>query len=71
MAVQRQAAETYQLWQRNPRHPSLHFKPIDPADRDTHSIRIGAHYRAIGKWQPDGSFLWGWIGSHEEYNKLI
>ncbi len=27
------------------------------------------HYRAIGHFVKDG-FLWEWIGTHEEYNRL-
>jgi hypothetical protein len=34
-------------------------------------MRIGAHYRAICERQPDGAYLWVWIGTHEDYNKLI
>lgn len=70
-AVQTSAAETYQRWQSNPSHPSLHFKPIDPSDPDVFSIRIGMRYCAICERQPDGGYLWVWIGTHEDYNKLI
>jgi hypothetical protein len=30
------------------------------------SVRIGRSYRALGKQLDDG-ILWGWIGSHAEY----
>ena len=33
------------------------------------SARVGIHYRAIGHFVKDG-FLWEWIGTHEEYNRL-
>jgi mRNA-degrading endonuclease RelE of RelBE toxin-antitoxin system len=69
--IQRLATDTYQRWQQNPSHPGLHFKPIDSSDPDIYSIRIGAHYRAICERQPDGAYLWVWIGTHEEYDKLI
>jgi hypothetical protein len=69
--IQWLAADTYRRWQQNPSHPGLHFKPIDASDPDIFSIRIGAHYRAICERQPDGAYLWVWIGTHEEYNKLI
>ena len=68
---QKQAAETYRRWQHDPSYPSLHFKPIDASDPDIFSIRIGLHYRAICERQPDGAYLWVWIGTHEAYNKLI
>ncbi len=70
-AIQQLAADTYQRWQQDPSHPGLHFKPIDPSDPDIFSIRIGLRYRAICERQPDGAYLWVWIGTHEEYNNLI
>jgi hypothetical protein len=70
-AVRQLAADTYRRWQTNLAHPGLHFRPIDPSDSDIFSIRIGMHYRAICERQPDGSYLWVWIGTHEEYNKLV
>lgn len=70
-SVRAQAEEAYKLWQRDPYHPSLHYKPIDPSDPDVYSARIGRRYRALGKRQPDGSVLWVWIGSHERYNNIV
>ncbi len=68
--AQRQARDAYQLFKQNPRHGSLQFKRINPADPSLYSARVGAHYRAIGK--PVGDIVyWTWIGTHEEYNKLI
>lgn len=49
-----------------PFHPSLHFKKIGGGKW---SIRLGIDYRAIGIFQ-DGVFVWDWIGSHSEYNRL-
>jgi len=66
-AVQHLAKKNYRLWLTNPQHPSLHFKAI----RSPHwSVRVGQHYRAVGYFQNDSTFVWTWIGSHEEYNKL-
>jgi hypothetical protein len=31
------------------------------------SVRVGAHYRALGVDAP-GGVLWFWIGSHAEYD---
>jgi len=59
------AQKNYRLWSANAFHPSLHFKSIGKADW---SVRVGGHYRAIGKFSGK-TFLWEWIGSHEEYNK--
>ncbi|HYS45349.1 MAG TPA: hypothetical protein VEM35_02860 [Rhizomicrobium sp.] len=50
----------------NPQHPSLHFKK---AGRFW-SVRIGIGYRALAT-EVDGGFLWGWIGTHAEYDQRI
>ena len=47
-------------------HPSLAFKKIGG---ENWSVRIGEHYRAMGKFVNDG-FLWEWIGTHGEYDHL-
>jgi hypothetical protein len=64
--IQRLADKNYELLKADPRHPSLHFKKID----DFWSVRVGAHYRALGTDEEDG-ILWFWIGSHAEYDKLV
>jgi len=42
----------------------LHFKRV----KRFHSVRVGAHFRALGVDAPDG-VLWFWIGSHAEYDR--
>ena len=67
--IQRLAVKNYQLWRDNPRHPSLDFKKL--AGRgERFSFRVGDHYRALGHKISDG-FEWVWIGTHEDYNKLV
>lgn len=65
--VQRLAFKNYKLWRENQHHSSLHFKPFK---RGQWSVRVGAHYRAVGYYSDRQTFLWTWIGTHEEYNKL-
>jgi hypothetical protein len=60
------ADKNYALLKSNPRHPSLHFKRLG----DLWSVRIGAHYRALGTEVEDG-ILWVWIGTHREYDKIV
>ena len=66
--VQALAAKTYRLWCDNPNHSSLRFKKIK--GRDLFAVRVGAHYRAIGRMRGD-TVQWIWIGSHEAYNNLF
>jgi hypothetical protein len=60
------ADKNFQLLKADPKHPSLHFKKIGRL----WSVRIGAHYRALGLNKPEG-VVWFWIGSHADYDKML
>jgi len=60
------ADRAYSLLRQNPRHPSLHFKKVEPY----WSARVGDHYRALAVRAFDG-FVWFWVGTHAEYDRLI
>jgi len=60
------AEAQFELLKANPRHPSLHFKKA----ANYWSVRIGRNYRALGKEVEEG-ILWGWIGSHAEYERIL
>jgi len=64
--IQDLADRSYALLKNDPRHPSLHLKKVGCY----WSVRVGLHYRAVAVEVP-GGLLWFWIGSHEEYNKLM
>lgn len=64
--VQTLARANYDLLKIDPRHPSLHFKKTG----EYWSVRVGLGYRALGK-DVDGGVLWGWIGSHAEYTRIL
>jgi len=67
-SIQEQARTAYQLFRKNPYHPSLHFKQIRQ-DAPIYSARVGKGYRAVGKREND-TIVWYWIGSHADYDKL-
>lgn len=67
--IQRLADRTYAQWRANARPPSLDFKELR-GGQGRFSVRVGAHYRAIAR-EIDGGVEWVWIGTHEEYNKLL
>jgi hypothetical protein len=64
--IQGLAQANYELLAANPRHPSLQLKRVGKY----WSVRVGLHYRALGTDTTDG-ILWGWIGSHAEYDRII
>lgn len=68
--AKRQARATYKLFQENPHHPSLNFKPVLTAGVNAYSAMIGEHYRVIGYLEGD-AIDWWWIGSHEAYNRIV
>lgn len=59
------ADKNFELLKTSQNHPSLHFKKVG----QFWSVRIGIHYRALGRSVEDG-LLWFWIGSHKNYDKL-
>jgi hypothetical protein len=69
-SIQRLAHLKYRIWQNDSRHASLRFKRVKGHDV-LWSVRIGDHYRALGYYETGDLFIWTWIGSHEEYNKII
>ena len=63
------ADKNYRLLKANPQHPSLHFKRVGRT-RQLWSVRVGEHYRALGREKPEG-IVWFWIGTHAEYDRLL
>jgi hypothetical protein len=59
------ADKSFRLLEADPSHPSLQLKKLGRV----WSVRVGLHYRAIGT-EVEGGFLWIWIGTHAEYDKL-
>jgi hypothetical protein len=56
------------LARQSPASP-LDFKKLAGSD-ERFSIRVGDHYRTLSRKIND-SYEWVWIGSHEDYNKLL
>lgn len=64
--IREQADKCFELLKQDPKHPSLHFKKIG----SRWSARVGLGYRALALEIEDG-FLWYWIGSHADYDRMI
>lgn len=64
--IRKLADKNFQILKTNPSHPSLHFKKVGKV----WSARVGSDYRALATKIDDG-FLWFWIGTHTEYDKLL
>jgi hypothetical protein len=64
--VQKLADKNFNLLKADPYHSSLQFKKVGKL----WSARVGIHYRALAT-PIEGGFLWVWIGTHAEYDRLI
>ena len=64
--IKARAKVAYRSWQQNARHPLFQFKKTG----NVWSVRIGGGYRALALLEED-VFYWFWIGTHDEYERLI
>jgi len=58
------------MFRANPRHPGLRLKRIHPT-QPIYSARVTRSYRALAVVEEDDVWIWFWIGSHSDYDKLI
>jgi hypothetical protein len=65
-SVRKLADVNFALLKRDPRHPSLQFKKVGRY----WSARVGLRNRALAV-EIDEGYLWFWIGSHADYDRLI
>ena len=69
-AIRELADKTYELLKVNSAHPSLQFRKL-VGKRTVWAVRVGDHYRALGRERDNALVVWFWIGMHEEYNTII
>ena len=63
------ARKQYKLFALDPYHTSLHFKRVH-STKPIYSARISKNYRAVGVLEGN-IIVWFWIGSHDDYDKLL
>jgi hypothetical protein len=64
--VKKLADKNFDLLKNHPSHPSLKFKKVG----NFWSARVGLKHRALAIEQNHG-LTWVWIGTHEDYDRLI
>ena len=64
--IRQLADKNFKLLLRDPHHPSLRFKRVGRF----WSARVGLNHRAVAT-RRDDDFVWFWIGSHAEYDRLL
>jgi len=65
--VQSTARKNFTLWKQQPTLKSLAFKRVK---HDLWSVRSGSGFRALATFD-EGCYLWFWIGTHDEYERLL
>lgn len=68
--IQRELYEAYRQFKRDPYYPGLQFKRVNLRE-NIYSVRVGDHYRALGRRIGSDLVVWIWIGTHAEYDKLL
>jgi len=66
LSVQQLADKQYKRLREDPLHPSLHLKKTGRF----WSVRVTDNYRALAL-RVEGNFVWFWIGTHDEYERLL
>ena len=69
LEIRQIAKKQYKLFKESPYHSSLHFKRVH-SNKPIFSARITLNYRTIGILT-DNIIIWFWIGSHDEYERII
>jgi len=67
--IKTQARKAFEIFLENAYHPGLHFKKVH-SSRPIFAVRISKDYRAVGNPAGDEMICF-WIGSHEEYDKIL
>jgi hypothetical protein len=67
--VQLTAKRAYTIFRVNPHHPGLNFEKIQ--NSSIWSVRVGLHYRALGRMSDSNTIVWYWVGHHSVYDRLI
>ena len=63
-----QARKNYRLWAENPFNSTTNF---ENKFGNLWSAEVGRTHRTLGRMVEDNVIIWFWIGTHEEYNKLL
>jgi len=64
--VRKLADANFALLKSDLAHPSLQFKKVGRF----WSARVGLRYRALAV-ETDDAYVWFWIGSHADYDRLV
>ena len=66
--IKRAAKAAYQKFRENPAHPSLRLERLKHDPR-AWSVRVTRDYRAVARRYEADTWVWFWIGSHQDFDR--
>lgn len=70
--IQDAADRQYDLLKKDPDYPSVEFKKLcDTEKGQIWSARVNDNYRALALRVNPETYVWFWIGEHDEYERKI
>lgn len=69
--IPRDADTAYARLASNPNHPGLNFERMQGVKAPLYSARVNEQYRVLGRGEDGDVIVWFWIGTHQEYDKLL
>ena len=68
--IRRAAQEAYRIFKQNPAHPGLRLERLRNDPR-AWCVRVTRDFRAVARRYEDDSWVWIWIGSHKEFDRMF
>lgn len=69
--VRHDADTAYEQFTATPNYPGLNFERIQGSKAPLFSARVNEQYRVLGRGEGDDTIVWFWIGTHQDYDKLL
>lgn len=69
--VRRDVDAAYVRFATDPNYPGLNFERIQGVKAPLFSARVSEQYRVLGRGGGSDTVVWFWIGTHQEYDKLL
>ena len=69
--VRQDADAAYAQFATNPNYPGLNLERIQGVKAPIFAARVREQYRVLGRGEGADTIVWFWIGTHQEYDKLL
>ena len=69
--IRHEADEAYARFALDPNAPGLNFERIQGVKIAMFSARVNEQYRVLGRGEGADTVVWFWIGTHQDYDKLL